>query len=249
MIDETIPFYPQTETMEDLGRAGMRLIQPKDHFRYGTDSVLLAHFAAEKRFFRAIDLGTGCGVIALLLCARMHKARVDGVEIQPWAADMAARNVLLNRLDDRVRIHEGDLCTAACVFGYEQYDLVVSNPPYFDAETSLQGKRPSVNAARQDALCTPDMLAQAAFSLLKTGGRFSVVYPAARVLSILRAMEQNRIAPKRLRCIQDTPSAAPKLLLVEGVKQGGEGVVFCPPLVLRNANGTPTEEYQRIYDY
>ncbi len=249
MIDLNAIFDPENETLEELGRAGMRLIQPKKQFRYGTDSVLLSDFAASKRFLRGIDLGTGSGVIALLLAARMPGAQVDGVEIQPWAADIASRNVRLNGMEGRMRVHEGDLRQAAECFGREKYDLAVSNPPYYDAATSLRSPYAEVNTARQDGECSPGELCKAAFSLIKTGGRFAVVYPAARMTAILRAMEENRIAPKRIRCVQDTPSRAPKLLLIEGVKQGGEGLSWLPPLILHDENGEETDEYRRIYKF
>jgi len=110
-------FDPETETLEDLGRAGLRLIQPKKQFRYGTDSVLLSDFAASKRFMRAVDLGAGSGVIGLLISARMPAARVDCVEIQPWAADILARNIALNGMKERMRAHCGDMREAAAVLG------------------------------------------------------------------------------------------------------------------------------------
>lgn len=250
-MNETIVelFDPETETLEELGRAGMRLIQPRREFRYGTDSVLLSDFAASKRFLRGIDLGSGSGVIALLLAARMPAAQIDCVEIQPRAAQMTQRNILLNGMQERMRALHGDMREAAAVFGREKYDLAVSNPPYFDAATSLHSPIEAVNTARQDGECSPDELCRAAFSLIKTGGRFCVIYPAARAMAVLRAMEQNRITPKCIRCVQDTPSRAPALLLIEGVKQGGEGLCWLPPLILHTESGEETDEYRRIYGF
>ena len=242
-------YDPEKESLEELGRQGMRLIQPLRQFRYGTDSVLLSDFAASKRFSKAIDLGSGSGVIALLIAARIPSATVDCVEIQPWSADILERNIRLNGMEGRMRAHCGDLRDAAQVIGREKYDLAVSNPPYYDAATSLHSPYDEVNTARQDCECSPDELCRAAFSLIKTGGRFCVVYPAARALVLMRAMEQNRIAPKRIRCVQDTPSRAPKLVLIEGVKQGGEGLHWLAPLILHDENGAETEEYRRIYGF
>lgn len=242
-------YDPKTETLEELGREGMRLIQPIKQFRYGTDSVLLSDFAASKRFSLCVDLGSGSGVIALLMAARMPKAKIDCVELQPWAADILERNIRLNGMQERMRAHCGDLREAAAVLGREKYDLAVSNPPYYDAETSLRSPYDEVNTARQDGECTPSELCKAAFSLIKTGGRFCVVFPAARAMALLRAMEENRIAPKRIRCVQDTPQRAPKLLLIEGVKLGGEGLIWLPPLILHDENGAETDEYRRIYGF
>lgn len=248
-MNEKIWFDRETETLEELGRAGLRLIQPKKQFRYGTDSVLLSDFAASKRFSRAVDLGAGSGVIGLLIAARAPAAQVDCVEIQPWAADILGRNIELNGMKDRMRSFAMDMREAAAVLGREKYDLAVSNPPYYDAATSLRSPREQINTARQDGECSPDELCAAAFSLIKTGGRFAVVYPAARAMAVLRAMEANRITPKRIRCVQDMPSRAPKLLLVEGVKQGGEGLNWLPPLILHDESGAETDEYRRIYNF
>ena len=242
-------YDPEKETLEELGRNGMRLIQPRKQFRYGTDSVLLSDFAAAKRFKNAVDLGSGSGVIALLLAARMPQAQIDCIEIQPWSADILERNIRMNGMEGRMRAHCGDMREAAAVFGREKYELAVSNPPYYDAATSLRSPYDEVNTARQDGECTPDELCRAAFSLIKTGGRFCVVYPAARAFVMMRAMEQNRIAPKRIRCVQDTAQRAPKLLLIEGVKQGGEGLNWMPPLILHDDNGAETDEYRRIYGF
>lgn len=242
-------YDPERETLEELGRQGMRLIQPLRQFRYGTDSVLLSDFAASKRFSKGIDLGSGSGVIALLLAARMPGAKIDCIEIQPWSANILERNIRLNGMEERMRAHCGDLRVAAQIFGREKYDLAVSNPPYYDATTSLHSPSDEINTARQDHECTPDELCRAAFSLIKTGGRFCVVYPAARALVLMRAMEQNRIAPKRIRCVQDTPGRAPKLVLIEGVKQGGEGLHWLAPLILHDENGVETDEYRRIYGF
>ncbi|MBQ3222953.1 MAG: methyltransferase [Clostridia bacterium] len=248
-MSERIWFEPESETLEELGRAGMRLIQPQKQFRYGTDSVLLADFAAARRFSNAVDLGSGSGVIALLMVARMPKARVDCIEIQPWAADILQRNIEMNGMQERMRAFCCDMRAAAERIGREKYDLAVSNPPYYDAATSLRSPSEEINTARQDGECSPNELCRAAFSLIKTGGRFAVVYPAARAMALLRAMEENRIAPKRIRCVQDTSVRAPKLLLIEGVKQGGDGLIWLPPLILHHENGEETEEYRRIYDF
>lgn len=234
-------YDPDTETIEDLQRASMRLIQPKTGFRYGMDSVLLADFAADFLKGPAVDLGAGGGVISVLLAARKQTAGIDLVEIDPRMADIARRNIALNGLSDRLRAYTLDMREAAKTLGYEKYALAVSNPPYFDADADIG------DIARRNAACSPNDLAKAAFSLLKNGGRFCAVFPAARALSLLMAMDENRIRPRHIRCVQDTARSAPKLLLIEGVKLGGEGLLWTPPLLLRDESGLPTAEYKKIY--
>ncbi|MBO4367156.1 MAG: methyltransferase [Clostridia bacterium] len=240
-------YDPETETLEDLGRGGMRLIQPRRLFRYGTDSVLLTDFAASRFYRRCVDLGAGSGVIAILLAARNAAARIDCIEYQPLHADICRRNIALNRLEDRVRLYEADLKTVHRETGCEVYDTAVSNPPYFDSEAALKSPDPRRSAARLDGGCTCSELCAAAFRLLKNGGRFSVIYPAARIVNLLGAMKENRIAPKRIRCVQDSPEHACKLILAEGVKNGGEGLIWEKPLYLHDPSGNETEEYKRIY--
>ena len=240
-------FDPEKETLEDLGRAGMRLIQPRRAFRYGTDSVLLADFAASCPARRAVDLGAGSGVIGILLAARKPETAVDCVELRPEASALCARNIALNGLEARMRSIEADLREAAKLLGHERYDLAVSNPPYYDERAALRSPREENNLARLDGACTPEELCQAAFRLVRNGGRFCLCYPAARADALLADMRRARIAPKRIRTVQDMPSSAPKLVLLEGVKNGGDGLVWMPPLILRDEDGGESGEYRRIY--
>ena len=243
----TALYDPQNETLEPLGRAGFRLIQPRRLFRYGTDSVLLADFAAKKAFSSAVDLGTGSGVIPLLMLARRPACRIDAIEIDPYMAELAARNFDLNETGERLRAFCGDLREAAGLLGREKYEIAVSNPPYYDADASLQGPDGTRNRARQDGSCTAEELCRAAFALIRNGGRFFVIWPSARLPEMFAAMTENRIAPKRIRCVEDAPGKVCRLVLLEGVKNGGAGLEWLPPLYLHDENGGETEEYRRIY--
>jgi len=240
--------YPG-ERLDDLQTGGLKLIQRPDAFRFGTDSVLLADFAAPRKDEIAVDLGCGTGAIALLMAGHQPRMRVDGVELQPDVADMAGRSVVLNDLQSRMRVYCLDMREAWRTLGAGRYSLAVCNPPYGRNGAALESQSYTFRIARHEGNLTPAAFAKSAAMLLKNGGRFCVIYPAPRAYELMRAMDEAGIAPKRLRTVHGVEGRPPKFVLLEGVKQGGEGLHWLPPLVLRNANGSFSGEWHRIYGY
>ncbi len=236
------------ERLDDLQTGGMKLIQRPDAFRFGTDSVLLADFAAPRRGDAAADLGCGTGAIALLMAAHQAALTVDAVELQPDIADMARRSVELNGLGDRVRVFNLDMRQAWRELGAGRYSLAVCNPPYGRRGAALESRNEAKRIARHEGDLAPADVAKSAAMLLKNGGRFCVIYPAPRAYEMMRAMDEAGIAPKRLRTVHGVAGRAPKFVLLEGVKQGGEGLHWLEPLVLRREDGSFSEEWHRIYD-
>lgn len=235
------------ERLDDLQLSGLRLIQRPDAFRFGTDSVLLADFAAPKRTDRAMDLGCGTGAIAMLMAAHCPGLQVDAVEIQPEIADMAKRSVLLNEIGDRMRVYEMDMRDAWRTLGAEKFSLVVCNPPYGRKGAVLLSESDAKRIARHEGDLDCGDVAMSASRLLKSGGKFCVVFPAPRAYEMMRAMEKYRLAPKRIRTVHGVEGRAPKFVLLDGVKDGGEQLHWLPPLVLRNADGSFSDEWKRIY--
>ena len=235
------------ERLDDLQCEGLKIIQRPDAFRFGTDSVLLADFAAPRRGERAVDLGCGTGAIALLMAGHQPAMEVDAVELQADIADMAARSVALNALGARVRVHALDMREAWRTLGAGRFSLAVCNPPYGRSGAALESLSEAKRLARHEGDLTPGDVARAAGMLLKNGGRFCAVYPAPRAYELMRAMDDAGIAPKRIRTVHGVAGRAPKFVLLEGVKQGGEGLHWLPPLVLRDADGGFTAEWHRIY--
>ena len=235
------------ERLDDLQCDGLKLIQRPDAFRFGTDSVLLADFAAPRKNEVAVDLGCGTGAIALLMAGHQPRMTVDAVEIQPDVADMAGRSVALNGMEARVKAHCLDMREAWRTLGAGRYSLAVCNPPYGRRGAALESAREAERLARHEGDLTPLDVARAAAMLLKNGGRFCAVYPAPRAYELMRAMDDSGIAPKRLRTVHGVAGRAPKFVLLEGVRQGGEGLHWLAPLVLRNEDGTFTQEWRRIY--
>ena len=235
------------ERMDDLQRGGLRIIQRESGFRFGTDAVLLADFAAAKRGERVCDMGTGTGVLPLLIAARAEGTTFDAFEAQGDVADMAWRSVQLNALEERIRIHHADCREAARIIGHGVCSLVVTNPPYTAAGAGLVSPDGGRAMARSDSDCPlPEWMAACA-RVLKNGGRLCCVFPAPRFLQLCDAMRAARVEPKRVRFVAARADAAPKLVLVEGHKGGRPGLHVGALLVTHRADGGFTDEMRRIY--
>ncbi|MBR5302908.1 MAG: tRNA1(Val) (adenine(37)-N6)-methyltransferase [Clostridia bacterium] len=235
------------ERIDDLQRNGLRIIQRVDGFRFGTDAVLLADFASVKKGEHVADMGTGTGVLPLLLSARGQDAHFDAFEIQQEVADMAARSVQLNGLEARIRIHHADCREAVGIIGHERCHLVVSNPPYTRGGAGLISPEQTRALSRCDSDCPIDEWIAACGRLLKNGGRLCCVFPAPRFLELCDAMRAARIEPKRVRFVVARESASPKLVLVEGLKGGRPALHVQPMLITHDAQGNFTQEMRRIY--
>ena len=235
------------ERVDDLRRNGLKILQRPDAFRYGTDSVLLADFAAPRPGERVADLGAGSGVLCLLMSDSQSAAVFDAVEIQPQMADMARRSVAMNGLEKRIAVHALDMRQAAAVLGYGGYSLVVCNPPYGQPGRALRNQRQAVDQARHLGDLSLGEMALSGASLLKNGGRMALVYPAAGLLDLMTALRAARLEPKRVRLVQDKPGAAPKLALLDAVKGAGSQLDWLAPLVLREQDGQWSAEWKRIY--
>ena len=240
-------FLRPGERLDDLEIGGFRLIQRPDRFCFGTDSVLLAHFAGPKKNECVVDLGCGTGAIGTLMIAHGENVRVEAVEIQEEIADMARRSAMLNGISDRFRVWNEDMRTVWHTLGAGKYSRVVCNPPYFKANAGFKSANAPTDLARREDEITVCEVAAAAAKLLKTGGRFLTVFPASRALEMMRAMEENALAPKRIQTVHGVAGRKPKLVLLDAVKGGGSGLDWLEPLNLQNADGTPTEQWRAIY--
>lgn len=237
----------EKERIDDLQRGGLRVIQRADAFRFGTDAVLLSDFAAPRPRDRMCDLGTGTGVIPLLLYGRQNDITADAVEIQPDMAEMAQRSMQLNGLDEKIRVREGDLRQIRSLLPHAAYDLVTCNPPYGKAGGTLLNPDESKRLARHEDTCRIEDVAQAAWWLLRNGGRLCCIFPAHRMLELCDAMRGKKIEPKRIRMVCSRADKAPNLCLVEGKLDARPGLVIEPMLVIYDENGCYTAEMKRIY--
>jgi tRNA1Val (adenine37-N6)-methyltransferase len=235
------------ERLDDLNRGGLMILQKAAGFRFGTDSVLLADFAAPKRGERAADLGAGGGILSILMADAQPHAFFDAIEWQADMCDMARRSAAGNGLDGRLRVHHLDVRRAPEALGYGGHSLIVCNPPYNPRGAAPASEEMALRLARHECESTVEDFITCASALLKNGGRAAFIYPAPRAFDLMAAMRGRRLEPKRIRLIQDRPGAKPKLILLDAVKGAGSMLDWLPPLILRGEDGAPSPEYRRIY--
>lgn len=235
------------ERLDDLGRGGLRIIQHPGRFPFALDAVLLADFVTVRRTDRVLDLGTGCGVIPLLIAARHPEVSVVGLEIQSETAEMARRSVALNRLEHRVRIDCGDYRNVATLYGHGQFDVATANPPYREAGRGAISPVEGRAAARHELNGSLAEAVTSAATAVRFGGRVAAVFLAERSSDIIVALKGQRLEPKRLRFVHPRMGRPAKLVLVEAVKGGGCGLKVLPPLVVYAQGQQFTAEMQAIY--
>ena len=235
------------ERIDDLQWKNLRIIQSPDAFRFGMDAVLLADFARVRPRSRVCDLGTGTGILPLLLSGRAEDCVFDAIEIQADAAERAARSMRLNGLSDRITVHNRDLKEVRSFLPHAAFDLVICNPPYSPAQASLHSPIAALRTARQETQCTLDDIAAAAAFLLRSGARFSLMLPAARLTDAFETLRSHRLEPKRLRFVHGNANRPARLSLIETMLNVNPGLVIEPPLIVKNFDGTDTAEIARIY--
>ena len=233
-------------TFEYLWEKGPRFAQA-EHFKLGTDTVLLADFVKLSGTKRGIDLGCASGALGLLLLTKHEKLHMSGLEIVPEAAALARINMAENGLDTRSVIIDGDIREHRSLFKSGSFELVVSNPPYFPVGSGMQSPDEGRANARGESLCTLEDICTAASFLLKTGGSFCIVHKPERLSELFCCMTKLGLEPKRLRMVCHRAGSAPNLVLVEGRRGGRPGLKVEPELVLRNPDGSETDEVKSIY--
>ena len=235
------------ERVDDLQFAELFIIQNPKAFCFGMDAVLLADFCGIRPNDKAADLGTGTGILPLLMAGRAERAVIHGFEIQKDMADMAQRSVAMNGLEKRIMIHEMDLRSAPQVIAPGSLDLVVCNPPYGKAGGALLNPKEELRLARHEGGTTLDETVYAAKVLLNNGGRLSLVFPAPRLLELMDTMRLHKLEPKRLQMVHSRADKAPHLVLAEGIKSARPMLHCLPPLIIYDGQGNPTPELDRIY--
>jgi tRNA1Val (adenine37-N6)-methyltransferase len=235
------------ERVDDLIIGQLKVIQHEEEFCFSLDAILLSHFATVRPGTKAVDLGTGTGVIALLLAARGAQ-HVTGVELSQSMAAMAKRSVALNKLDEKVVIMQGDLRKVKDILPSDGCDLVVSNPPYRPVGGGYISPNDKVAQAKHEVTAALNDVVNAACYLLKyRRGRFAMVHLPERMAEILTVMSQAHIEPKRLQLVYSSIDKKPTMLLVEGIKGAKPGLEVLPPLVVYKSDGSYSDEIMQYY--
>ncbi|WPD21145.1 MAG: tRNA1(Val) (adenine(37)-N6)-methyltransferase [Candidatus Electrothrix scaldis] len=245
MIDPTTP--PLTDDTLFNGRLICR--QHRDGYRFSLDAVLLAHFCQPASRDRVLDLGTGCGVIGLVLSYRHPDIQLTGLELQPALAALAQSNVQINNLQDRFTVVPGDLRTVKQHFQAESFELVLSNPPYHKVGCGRLSEADERALARHELTADPESVIAAAAFAVKNRGTVACIYPAERLATVTAAMMKKRLIPKRIQPVYSYPEDnRARLVMIEAMKNGGEGVRLLPPLyIYQYPNGPYSAEVKKMY--
>ena len=213
------------------------------------DSIALVHFARIGRNDTVLDLGTGNGIIPILLAAKTPGKHFTGLEIQHENVDMAQRSVRLNRIEDRVTIVEGDIKTASADLGKAAFDVVTSNPPYMLGQHGLVNPDSAKAIARHEILCTLDDVVREAALLLKPQGRFYLVHRPFRLAEIITCLKDHRLEPKRMKMVHPFIDKEPNMVLIEAVRGGKPRMTVEAPLIVYKSEGVYNDEIYDIYGY
>ena len=234
----------------DILKNGYKIIQDTDRFQFGIDAVLLADFTEKtvKAGERIIDLGTGTGIIPLLMAGKNKDISLTGLEVQEASAEMAGRSVALNGLEDRVRIVQGDLRFVDGLFDKHSFNVVTCNPPYMIDSHGRGNELDAKTIARHEVLCTLEDVVAAADYLLATHGRFFMIHRPFRLPEIFEALAAHKLEPKRMRLIHPFADKEPNMVMIEARKNAKRRLTIEPPLVVRYDNGEYTAEITRIYN-
>ena len=237
------------ERIDDLERNGYRIIQNEKNFCFGMDAVLLSGFIRAGKKDRFIDLGTGTGIIPILVRAKTPCRDLTGLEIREDSCDMAARSVELNGLEGDIRIVKGDICKAGEIFGKGSFDVVSSNPPYIKAQGGLINPDEGKALARHEIKCTFEDVARETAALLKEGGKFFLVHRPERLAEIIFTLRTYKLEPKRLKMVHSYADSEACLFLLEASKGGRSGMKIEKPLIIYKEENVYTDEIYEIYGF
>lgn len=239
----------ENERIDDLERNGYRIIQDSERFCFGMDAVLLSGFARVKDGASVLDLGTGTGIIPILLEAKTGAAHLTGLEIQPDSADMARRSVALNGLEDKIDIVTGDIKEAGSLFDAASFDVITCNPPYMVGKHGIANPQDAKAIARHEILCTlEDVISQTA-RLLKPGGNFYLVHRPFRLAEIMVLLSKYKLEPKRMQLVYPYVDKEPNMVLIEAKRGGRPRMTVEKPLIVYQKPGVYMPEIYDIYGY
>lgn len=247
--NETEGLLRPGERIDDLQRNHLRIIQNEEKFCFGMDAVLLSGFAKIKAKERVLDLGTGTGIIPILLSAKTEAEHLTALEIQEESADMARRSVALNGLQEKIEIVTGDIKEASNLFGRAVFDVVTCNPPYMNDQHGLKNPDLPKAIARHEVLCSLEDVVREAAAVLKPNGRFYLVHRPFRLAEIFAVLQKYKLEPKAMRLVHPFVDKEPNMVLLECLKGGKSMIKIAPPLIVYREPGVCTEEIYSVYGY
>ena len=236
------------EIIDDLELNNLKIIQNNNGVKFGIDSILLSDFAKKiKKDSIVLDIGTGTGIISILLSAKTEANKIIGIEIQREVADMAKRSVILNKLENKIEIINDDINNIEKYFENNYFDVIVTNPPYQKNNTGLKSENEKNLISRHEIKCTLEDIIKKSFKILKDKGEFYMVHRPERLVDIMYLMRKNKIEPKELRFVYPKISDKPNLILIKGIKNAKQFLKVEKPLIIYNEEGIYTKEVLSIY--
>ena len=239
----------ENERLDELQRNGYQIIQNPEKFCFGMDAVLLSGFAKVRKGDLVLDMGTGTGIIPILLEAKTEAGHLTGLEIQEESADMARRSVQLNGLSEKIEIVTGDIKEADKIFKSASFDVVTCNPPYMIGQHGLTNPDEPKAIARHEVLCTLEDVVMQAAKLLKPGGHFFMVHRPFRLAEIITTLIKYRLEPKRMQLVYPFVDKEPNMVLIEATRGGKSRMTVEKPLIVYQEPGIYMPEIYDIYGY
>ncbi|MCR5507093.1 MAG: tRNA1(Val) (adenine(37)-N6)-methyltransferase [Lachnospiraceae bacterium] len=237
------------ERIDDLQRNGYKIIQNGNKFCFGMDAVLLSGFADAMEGEKVLDIGTGTGIIPILMEAKTDGAHFTGLEIQEASAEMAERSVRLNGLEDKIEIVCGDINNTSNLWKTGDFDVITTNPPYMINSHGLKSDNMEKSIARHEICCTLEDIVRESSRLLKIKGRFYMVHRPFRLVGIFTTLAKYRLEPKRMRLVYPFADKEPNMVLIEALKDGNPRLTVEKPLIVYKEPGVYTDEIYEIYGY
>ena len=239
----------ENERIDDLEFKNLKIIQKENGFCFGIDAVLLSDFAKDiKTNSKILDLGTGTGVISILLCGKTNLSKIYGIEIQKDVADMAKRSVILNNLENKVEIINTDIKNLDKLFEINSFDAIVTNPPYKDKNTGKINDNEYKYISRHETTANLSDFIKISFKLLKDKGALYMVHRPERLIDIIYELIDNKLEPKNIKLVYSNINKEPKLVLIKAVKNAKKFLKVDKPLFVYDNNGNYTEEILKIYN-
>ncbi len=235
------------ERIDDLQLDGLKIIQNPDSFCFGIDAVLLSDFAKVKDGASVVELGTGTGIIPILLSTKSNASKITAFEVQSGMADMASRSVRMNALEGRIEIVNDNLKKYAKYIDNGTVDVVVTNPPYMSGSGGIQNDEDQKRISRHEVLCDLEDVIRVSSAMLKPGGAFYMVHRPMRLVDIVSLMRQYKLEPKEIRLVQPSVFKKPNIMLIKGVRGGRPELKFLDPLIVYQEDGQYTPEIYEIY--
>lgn len=237
------------ERLDDLEYKNIKIIQNKNYFCFGIDSILLTDFAKEiKENSKCIDLGAGNGILSILLSAKTNLAKIYGVEVQEKLANLARRNVVLNKMEQKVEIINENVKNLLDIFPKKSFDYVITNPPYKKDGTGIKNENIEKLIARHEIEANFNDFVNISYNLLKDNGILYMVHRTERLVDILSELRKNKLEPKKIKFVFANINEAPKLVLIKAVKNAKPFLKIEKPLYIYDENGDYTKEILKIYN-